>query len=415
MEAHEESHLPEWSIALSLLAGFWFMLLLDTAAHLLPSASSSSSSSSAGQPPNLDTAVGEGDGDEHVILLSDVQQQGDGSKGQAGNSRPPTPQKTPRMSTAAPGTSHQAWPGVTTGSSRSAAGTSASVGGGGREARSSSGSPAKRAGLGSAGGSFRQLPPTSAREEAAAAAAVRSGGGAGSSLAARAAAGPAGQKLDAAAAAGGGMRAAAWGGAAAGQLLAGWLREPAQQALLGLIVHAASDGLAVGAASLASEPAVSLSVAAAMVVHKGPVAVGLAAYLRSARWPPSRVHKGILLFSLASPAAALLTYLALSALPFLSVGSNIALAVLFSGGTVLYAATMHILPGALGRHSHLQHQHQHGGSSAAGAGLSLKGRSSKDGMQPVAVQQRGQLLLVSLGMLLPLVLSAVFHHDHHGH
>lgn len=79
------------------------------------------------------------------------------------------------------------------------------------------------------------------------------------------------------------------------------------------------------------------------------------------------------------------------------------------------AATMHILPGALGRHSHLQHQHQHGGSSAAGAGLSLKGRSSKDGMQPVAVQQRGQLLLVSLGMLLPLVLSAVFHHDHHGH
>jgi hypothetical protein len=29
-----------------------------------------------------------------------------------------------------------------------------------------------------------------------------------------------------------------------------------------------------------------------MVVHKGPVAVGLAAYLRSARWTPSRVHKG---------------------------------------------------------------------------------------------------------------------------
>jgi hypothetical protein len=46
---------------------------------------------------------------------------------------------------------------------------------------------------------------------------------------------------------------------------------------------------------------------------------------------------GILLFSLASPVAALLTYLALSALPFLSGGSNIALAVLFSGGTVLYA------------------------------------------------------------------------------
>jgi zinc transporter 9 len=59
-----------------------------------------------------------------------------------------------------------------------------------------------------------------------------------------------------------------------------------------MLLPAASDGLAVGAASLASEPAVSLGVAAAMVVHKGPVAVGLAAYLRSARWTPSRVHKG---------------------------------------------------------------------------------------------------------------------------
>jgi hypothetical protein len=49
---------------------------------------------------------------------------------------------------------------------------------------------------------------------------------------------------------------------------------------------------------------------------------------------------GIMLFSLASPVAALLTYLALSALPFLSGGSNIGLAVLFSGGTVLYAGEL---------------------------------------------------------------------------
>lgn len=55
---------------------------------------------------------------------------------------------------------------------------------------------------------------------------------------------------------------------------------------------AASDGLAVGASALSSEPAVSLSVAAAMVVHKGPVAVGLTAYLRSAGWRPGSIHKG---------------------------------------------------------------------------------------------------------------------------
>ncbi|WIA16388.1 hypothetical protein OEZ86_007876 [Tetradesmus obliquus] len=120
----------------------------------------------------------------------------------------------------------------------------------------------------------------------------------------------------------------------------------------------------------------------------------------------------MLLFSLASPAAALLTYAALSALPGLSGGSSIALAVLFSGGTVLYAATMHILPDALGRHTH--HQHSSSSTAAAGPGLSLKGRSSKAGMHAAGLHQRGQLLLVSLGMLLPLVLSAVFHHEH-GH
>lgn len=49
---------------------------------------------------------------------------------------------------------------------------------------------------------------------------------------------------------------------------------------------------------------------------------------------------GIMLFSSASPLAALLTYFTLSALPFLSDGSSIPLAVLFSGGTVLYAGEM---------------------------------------------------------------------------
>lgn len=79
---------------------------------------------------------------------------------------------------------------------------------------------------------------------------------------------------------------------------------------------------------------------------------------------------------------------------------------------VCAAATMHILPDALGRHTH--HQHSSSSTAAAGPGLSLKGRSSKAGMHAAGLHQRGQLLLVSLGMLLPLVLSAVFHHEH-GH
>lgn len=106
---------------------------------------------------------------------------------------------------------------------------------------------------------------------------------------------------------------------------------------------------------------------------------------------------GVLLFAAASPLAALLTYGLLSAVP--GITSNIPLVVLFSGGTVLYAASMHILPGAMRSSSSTsskgaQHHHQHAGS-----------------------MDRSQLLLVSLGMLLPLVLSTVFagHHHHHHH
>lgn len=106
---------------------------------------------------------------------------------------------------------------------------------------------------------------------------------------------------------------------------------------------------------------------------------------------------GLLLFAAASPLAALLTYGLLSAVP--GITDNIPLVVLFSGGTVLYAATMHILPGAMhGGGGKAQGQHHH--------------HSHHNG-----TLDRSQLLLVSLGMLLPLVLSAAFgeHHHHHHH
>jgi zinc transporter 9 len=131
-----------------------------------------------------------------------------------------------------------------------------------------------------------------------------------------------------------------------------------------------------------------------MVVHKGPVAIGLATFLRSALWSPAQVHRGVLMFAATSPLAAVLTYGLLSALP--GITDNIPLAVLFSGGTVLYAAAMHILPGAMQQSSSSggkgAQQHQHGGA-----------------------MNRSQLTLVSLGMLLPMVLSAALggHHHHH--
>jgi len=73
------------------------------------------------------------------------------------------------------------------------------------------------------------------------------------------------------------------------------------------------------------------------------VAFGLATYLRAARWPRASVRRALLVFAAASPAAAGATFAALATAPALSSPAGIALCVLFSGGTFLYASCIHIL------------------------------------------------------------------------
>ncbi|GIL79052.1 hypothetical protein Vretifemale_8456 [Volvox reticuliferus] len=135
----------------------------------------------------------------------------------------------------------------------------------------------------------------------------------------------------------------------------------AQLALGGLLIH--SDGLAVGAASLGGgggggPSALSLSVAAAIMMHKLPVTLGLTTYLREAGWRRGAVLQALLSFSASAPLAALAAYYLLGMLlqgaagdPSASgdgvSGQVVALAVLFSGGTFLAAATQHILPAAV--------------------------------------------------------------------
>lgn len=51
--------------------------------------------------------------------------------------------------------------------------------------------------------------------------------------------------------------------------------------LMGLIVHAAADGLAVGVAHVSPSIKLAVAVGMAMVLHKGPVALGLGTYLVS--------------------------------------------------------------------------------------------------------------------------------------
>lgn len=120
----------------------------------------------------------------------------------------------------------------------------------------------------------------------------------------------------------------------------------ASRVVIGLLIHAAADGLSLGAASLTGDHSLELVVALAMILHKLPVAMGLAAYLQSTRIPWRTTQRWLIAFSAMMPVSTLLTYWLLAAVPGAQQegGVVVPLCLLFSGGTVLYAATMHILP-----------------------------------------------------------------------
>lgn len=104
----------------------------------------------------------------------------------------------------------------------------------------------------------------------------------------------------------------------------------------------------MGAAFLSGNAALSLVVGTAMVLHKAPMAFGLATYLIACRWTWNRARHTLLTFAGAAPAATVVTYTFLRSVPMLTTPTAVALAVLFSGGTFLHSATMHILPEVIG-------------------------------------------------------------------
>lgn len=160
---------------------------------------------------------------------------------------------------------------------------------------------------------------------------------------------------------------------------------------LGLVVHAAADGVALGAAASTSQTSVQLIVFVAIMLHKAPAAFGLVSFLMHAGLERNRIRKHLLVFALAAPVLAMLTFVGLSqsSKEALSDVNATGVAMLFSAGTFLYVATVHVLPevGGGGGHSH-----------------SPNGPSGGKGLSKVEV---GALVL---GCLIPLVLSIGHHH-----
>ncbi|XP_038840405.1 zinc transporter ZIP9-like [Salvelinus namaycush] len=127
------------------------------------------------------------------------------------------------------------------------------------------------------------------------------------------------------------------------------------------------------------------------MLHKAPAAFGLVSFLMHAGLERNRIRKHLLVFALAAPVLAMVTFVGLSqsSKEALSDVNATGVAMLFSAGTFLYVATVHVLPEVGGTgHSHAP----------------VQGKEAAKGLSKVEV---GALVL---GCLIPLVLSVGHQH-----
>ena len=114
----------------------------------------------------------------------------------------------------------------------------------------------------------------------------------------------------------------------------GWLL------VLGLTLHSATDGLAIGAAAATGSVSITATIALAVLIHKGPAAFSLGIFSMHERSNRNDSIRDIVIFSLATPIMMMVAFYALQDLETHIIG----LAMLFSAGTFLYIATVDTLP-----------------------------------------------------------------------
>jgi len=117
-------------------------------------------------------------------------------------------------------------------------------------------------------------------------------------------------------------------------------------ATLGLVVHSAADGIALGAAATTPHTDVEMIVFVAIMLHKAPASFGLVTFLLHEGLDRNSVRRHLAVFCLAAPIMAILTYFGISqeGKEDMSTMTATAIAMLFSAGTFLYVATVHVLP-----------------------------------------------------------------------
>ncbi|XP_055858161.1 zinc transporter ZIP9 [Episyrphus balteatus] len=186
-------------------------------------------------------------------------------------------------------------------------------------------------------------------------------------------------------------------------------------ATLGLVVHAAADGVALGAAATTSHQDVEMIVFFAIMLHKAPAAFGLVSFLLHEKIERQQIRKHLAIFSLSAPLLTILTYFGIGQEQKETLNSVNAtgIAMLFSAGTFLFVATVHVLPELT------QGGHSHGGGGSGGFDnnpgvvyTSLEDASSTS--SSVTKRPKGlknsELIIMIFGALLPVVITFEHHH-----
>ncbi|CAG0916439.1 unnamed protein product [Notodromas monacha] len=171
---------------------------------------------------------------------------------------------------------------------------------------------------------------------------------------------------------------------------------------LGLIVHAAADGIALGAAASTSHMDTEMIVFLAIMLHKAPAAFGLVTFLLHSGLERNRIRRHLLLFAVAAPSAAIATYFFVDGGPEggLATLNGTGFAMLFSAGTFLYVSLIHVLPEVSqlvgGGHGFSHEQLPTAAPGAAG--------------KSIHAMRRLELIALVIGCLLPVLLAMNHHH-----
>ncbi|KAK7531826.1 ZIP metal ion transporter-like protein [Phyllosticta citricarpa] len=185
---------------------------------------------------------------------------------------------------------------------------------------------------------------------------------------------------------------------------------------IGLVIHAAADGIALGASSSTSSAKLGIIVFIAIMVHKAPAAFGLTSVLLKQGLSKRTARGHLLVFSLAAPVGALVTWIAVNMLGRETLGGEQGMqfatgcVLLFSGGTFLYVA-MHSMQEAAGSASahvaHSPHRSPLSNGYGGGDGGLL---DSADARQAGGISG-SDVAVQAIGMLVPL-LAQIGHGGH---